>query len=202
MYAIDYYIGNCHVKLHSCGGNWKSTRIAVFAQTRLSVGHNDVFRCSQIRKIGLFKYAHEHGCPWDINTCINSAYGGHLDCLTYAHENGCPWHTNVCTFAVKNNHLDCLQYAHEHGCPWDTDTCSSAVSYGSLDCLRYRSHNNTLIDNTIHSTGTRVRVHSRKKCLQYAHENGLTMLVCNELEFPTKVELESSGDNFNLYKFV
>ena len=37
------------------------------------------------------KYAHEHGCPWDILTCMYAALNGHLDCLQYAHENGCPW---------------------------------------------------------------------------------------------------------------
>ena len=36
------------------------------------------------------KHAHENGCWWNENTCINAAESGHLACLKYAHENGCP----------------------------------------------------------------------------------------------------------------
>jgi len=33
---------------------------------------------------------HEHGCPWDYNSCIYAAEKGNLECLKYLHENGCP----------------------------------------------------------------------------------------------------------------
>lgn len=87
------------------------------------------------------KYAHEHGCPWDEETCAAAVRNGHLDCLTYAHEKGCPWDDLTCTWAASRGHLVCLTYAHNHGCPWDKYTCGSAALHGHLDCLTYaREH--------------------------------------------------------------
>ena len=36
------------------------------------------------------KYAHEHGCRWNKDTCAWAAYNLHFDCLRYAREHGCP----------------------------------------------------------------------------------------------------------------
>ena len=36
-------------------------------------------------------FAHEHGCPWDVNTCASAVFGEQLHCLQYAREHGCPW---------------------------------------------------------------------------------------------------------------
>ena len=51
------------------------------------------------RNDGTLRYAHEHehGAPWNADTCSNAAAEGHLDCLRYAHE-----------------------HEHEHGAPWDS----------------------------------------------------------------------------------
>ena len=65
------------------------------------------------------RYAHEHGCPWNNNTCWAAARGGHLEVLRYAHEHGCPWDKETCSYAAEGGHLEVLRYAHEHGCPWD-----------------------------------------------------------------------------------
>ena len=43
----------------------------------------------------MVRYAHEHGCPWDSNTCSYAAGAGHLEVLRYAHEHGCPWDWRV-----------------------------------------------------------------------------------------------------------
>ena len=48
-----------------------------------------------------------------------AAENGHLDCLKYAHEHGCPWNENTCMWAARNGHLDCLKYAHVNGCSWN-----------------------------------------------------------------------------------
>jgi hypothetical protein len=61
----------------------------------------------------------------DEDTCIEAAYGGHLDILKYAHEHDCEWE-NTCRHAAYGGHLDILRYAHENGCPWDEDTCRYA----------------------------------------------------------------------------
>jgi len=68
------------------------------------------------------RYAHEHGCPWDVWTCSYAARNGHLSCLQYAHDHGCPWNEWTCSYAAENGHLSCLQYARDHGCPWNDVT--------------------------------------------------------------------------------
>ena len=91
--------------------------------------------------VELLRFAHEHGCRLDGETCEEAAERGHLEVLRYAHEHGCPWDENTCASAAKHGHLEILRYAHEHGCPWDEDTCASAARDGHLACLRYaREH--------------------------------------------------------------
>jgi hypothetical protein len=80
--------------------------------------------------LSCLQYAHDHGCPWNTNTCSIAAREGHLECLRYAHEHGCHW--NKHTFYLVNDALtsqnkspdlvvintglvDCIRYAHEHG---------------------------------------------------------------------------------------
>jgi hypothetical protein len=115
------------------------------------------------------QYAHEHGCPWDTDTCVYAAANGHLDCLRYAHEQGCPWDTETCRYAAQGGHLDCLRYAHEHGCPWNTDTCRYAAEYSHLDCLRY-AHEHGCPWNT--DTCRYAALNGHLDCLRYAHEHG------------------------------
>ena len=61
------------------------------------------------------KYLHEHGCPWNADTCRWAASEGHLDCLEYLHENGCPWDDDTYDAASENGHVECLKYLQEHG---------------------------------------------------------------------------------------
>ena len=39
----------------------------------------------------MLRYAHEHGCEWESDTCASAALGGHVEVLRYANEHGCPW---------------------------------------------------------------------------------------------------------------
>ena len=91
--------------------------------------------------LACLRYAHEHGAPWDEETCTRVAYRGHLACLAYAHEHGAFWDKDTCSWAAVGGHLNCLAYAHEHGCPWDKCTYLHALIYCHADCLAYaRAH--------------------------------------------------------------
>ena len=97
-------------------------------------------------------YAHEKGCPWDKDTCLQAAENGHLKCLQYAHEKGCPWDRDTSRKAAQNGHLKCLQYAHEKGCPWDEGTSISAANYRHFKCLEYAHKNGCPYPQALMST--------------------------------------------------
>ena len=44
----------------------------------------------------MLQWAHSNGCPWDAQTTVCAAKGGHLTCLKYARTNGCPWDFDAC----------------------------------------------------------------------------------------------------------
>jgi hypothetical protein len=70
----------------------------------------------------------------------NNPIHSHLECLKYAHEHGCLWNKNTCSWAAEKGQLECLKYAHENGCPWDAYTCAYAAENGSdakQACLKY-----------------------------------------------------------------
>jgi len=87
-------------------------------------------------QLEFLKFAHEHGCHWDLHTCVSAAYGGRLDCLKFAHEHGAPLTSHTTNIAVLNSHLECLKYAYEKGCPVDEFHSYTAASR-SLECLQY-----------------------------------------------------------------
>ena len=149
--------GGCLRAVKDAGLSWKMKAIAV-SHRAAGGGH-----------LGLLRYAHERGCPWDESTCKKAAAGGHLDCLRYAHEHGCPWNENTCVYAAGYGHLDCLQYAREHGSPWNEHTCSAAARRGHLDCLRYAHERNCPWDKYTCSWAAEG---GNLNCLQYAHEHG------------------------------
>ena len=93
--------------------------------------------CATTGHLACLVCAHEHGCPWDEETCGTAAMKGNLACLQYAHEHGCAWDSDTCSIAAQYGHLACLQYAHENGCPWDSDTCGYAAQNGHTACLQY-----------------------------------------------------------------
>ena len=47
----------------------------------------------------MLKWAREHGCPWDEETCGYAVMRGHFEVLKWARENGCPWDEETCRYA-------------------------------------------------------------------------------------------------------
>ena len=92
----------------------------------------------------LFRYAHEHGCPWDAGTCARAAIKGRLDILTYVILPLSPssfgfyflffYHLFLLYISIL---IQFIRYLHENECPWDTRTCSYAARGGFLNCLAY-----------------------------------------------------------------
>jgi len=46
----------------------------------------------------VLKWARMHGCPWDSDTCTNTAASGRLAVLQWAREHGCEWDKFTCEF--------------------------------------------------------------------------------------------------------
>jgi hypothetical protein len=65
----------------------------------------------------VLKWAQEHHCPWNEETCEYAARGGHLDVLKWAREHDCPWDENTCAYAAYSAPLEVLQWAMEHDAP-------------------------------------------------------------------------------------
>ena len=65
---------------------------------------------------------------WRQHVSIQVARAGDAELLRFAHEHGCPLDGETCEEAAERGHLDCLRYAHEHGCPWDQVTCDEAAA--------------------------------------------------------------------------
>ena len=85
--------------------------------------------------VSLLAWARELGCPYNEETCMYAAAGGHLEVLRWAHEHLYPWDRWTCAFAAHNGHIDCLKYAYEQGCDLDKRTCEKAAAGGQLSCL-------------------------------------------------------------------
>jgi hypothetical protein len=83
------------------------------------------------------QYAHENGCIWFENTCLNAAISGNIDCLIYAHENGCPWNGNIYNELFQQQclvpaQINCLLYAYNNNCP---------TTYLNEENVRYKCEN-------------------------------------------------------------
>ena len=64
----------------------------------------------------ILKYAYKNGYRLCKQTCYNAA-GAHIECLKYAHENGCPWDVNTYLAAKRDRFNGCSEYVRKHGCP-------------------------------------------------------------------------------------
>ncbi|KAJ1629055.1 hypothetical protein T492DRAFT_874002 [Pavlovales sp. CCMP2436] len=66
--------------------------------------------------LAILQYVHEHGCPWDCNTCYGAALGGHLEMLR----------------------VEVLRYTQEHGFPLDFNRCiAAALERGRAEVVEY-----------------------------------------------------------------
>jgi hypothetical protein len=70
-----------------------------------------------------------------VTCCSRAAFGGHLHVLKWAREHDCPWNTDTCYYAVEGGHLHVLKWAREHGCPWNAATRDAAAAKGYSDSL-------------------------------------------------------------------
>ena len=55
-----------------------------------------------------------------------------LGLLKWAHHAGCPWNPRgeeVCRLAVNRRNLPMLEFARQHGCPWSDYTKTRAFEY-------------------------------------------------------------------------
>jgi hypothetical protein len=123
-------------RVRRCGLVWAPGRAGLAPLARVPVGHRNRYAAAHCGHLEVLRYAHEHGCPWDIDTCLGATQGGHLEVLRYAHEHGCPWDIDTCLGATQGGHLEVLRYAHEHGCQWGRYTCAVAAEGGHLELLR------------------------------------------------------------------
>jgi len=93
-------------------------------------------------RIGILKYAHEHGCFFGLsNICKEAAIYGNVDCLKYAHLNGGLMSENVTKYAVRYGNLDCLKYALQNGCEWRSNMCALSAYSGNLNFVKYCQEN-------------------------------------------------------------
>ncbi len=46
-------------------------------------------KAASLGKLDALKVLHEEGCPWNVNTLMNSISSGCMGCFRYAHDNGC-----------------------------------------------------------------------------------------------------------------
>eukprot|EP01113_Clastostelium_recurvatum_P037854 TRINITY_DN5578_c0_g1_i1.p1 TRINITY_DN5578_c0_g1~~TRINITY_DN5578_c0_g1_i1.p1 ORF type:complete len:232 (+),score=12.34 TRINITY_DN5578_c0_g1_i1:12-707(+) len=85
-----------------------------------------------IGDLGLLQYMHRDGL--ELNTPgLTLSAAKHLPCLRYLHEHGCPWDEDTCKQAAFHGSIASLRYAHEHGCPWDIYTPRAAVYSDNME---------------------------------------------------------------------
>jgi hypothetical protein len=73
----------------------------------------------------VLRWAREHGCPLDGESCASAALGGHLEVLRWLREHDCRWNEWTCANAALRGHLEVLKWARERQCSWNVETCAS-----------------------------------------------------------------------------
>ena len=87
------------------------------------------------RPIEMFKFLHDHGCPYELNLIKAVVERGQLQCLEYCVKNmfgvdklSDNIKSDLVGIAVTNGRLDCLKYLFGLGCQGDTDLVKVALS--------------------------------------------------------------------------
>lgn len=93
------------------------------------------------------KYAHENGCPWNVNTLTAAIRSDQANCMKYALQNNCPRPVGMGVTAAKHGHLPCLRVALEFGAR-DGEVCAAAAEHGHLDCLEFAFSEGCPIDDS------------------------------------------------------
>ncbi len=82
------------------------------------------------------KWARNHGCVWNSDTCASAACGGHLDLLKSIRLEGCNWSWTTCHYAAQQGHLEILKWAVSEKCPWNPRKCMFvAIKEGHLEVM-------------------------------------------------------------------
>ena len=71
----------------------------------------------------LLKWARDHGCSFDADTCSRAAWRGHLHILQWLRspEVDCPWDAYTVSEARREDHEDVALWALDNGCPRPPD---------------------------------------------------------------------------------
>jgi hypothetical protein len=108
----------------------------VFALMKVAAGHSlnePIHLSTEALRILL-----QLGAEWRSEICERAAEANNFEVLKYAHENGCPWEVEtICSIAALSGSLVCLRYAHENGCRIDAQTFLNGIQSGSLRVVRY-----------------------------------------------------------------
>jgi hypothetical protein len=71
----------------------------------------------------LLKWARDHGCSFDADTCSRAAWRGHLHILQWLRspEVDCPWDAYTVSEARREDHEEVALWALDNGCPRPPD---------------------------------------------------------------------------------
>lgn len=135
-------------------------------------------------RLSWLRYAHTHGCQWNIKSCALAAHHGHLECLRFLHDNGCPWNKTTTSEALVGRHEHCLRYAVQNGCPFAVPTTCGMVAFrGQLDLLKFLHEQSGSWSSEIASHVAECAAAAGSlNCLKYASEQGCGRLhrICAE----------------------
>ena len=65
----------------------------------------------------LLKWARDHGCSFDADTCSYAAWRGHLHILQWLRGLDCPWDADTVSQARREGHEEVARWALDNGCP-------------------------------------------------------------------------------------
>ncbi|GFH53327.1 hypothetical protein CTEN210_09803 [Chaetoceros tenuissimus] len=78
------------------------------------------------KALEVLQWLHQHGVPWNENTCFKAVEKGNLQALKYLRSNDCPWNDSCLIKAIENHHQDIVEYCIQNSCP-----------FGNYDICRY-----------------------------------------------------------------
>ena len=150
-----------------------------------------------------FKYALEHGCPWELPPLYyrfqmwkkNVIFKSNIkdkwirenpdkaSCIQilnkeFSNKMVISPRFKACTYFAEKGNLKILQLLHNNGYPWNKNTTRIAAKNGHLDCLKYCHENGCSLHEhaTFYAT-----FYGHLDCLKYAHENGCSLQVGSTL---------------------
>lgn len=71
----------------------------------------------------------------DPNFCKYAAWGGNVKCLEFLHRNGFVWNMDTTVQTAIYGRVECLKYAIENGCPFSLNKCYKSTKNNA--CISY-----------------------------------------------------------------